>query len=500
MLKAVLVSSVFFNIGLLAGRLSGFARESFLAASFGVGPESDVAVLMLSLPDLLVNILVGGGIAASLIPEFNRSPYHARTLLFQSLVVFSGVFIVFSFFTNWHMPWVLGVFAPGFNDFQEAIAHIPMQLVMWLVPLTVATGVVASYLNAHNRFLASSMGTLVINAVIIAGLLFIYYLGGDLEILALFILLGGLVRFIMQFVAAARVAGLPKLTFVPWVVNRALTIRFLQVAGAGSVLLSYPVVIRAYASYGQAGDVALVSFATKLVELPLAITVTFLSVILFPRMSNAYEKNHEQFLTLCVWGIRMTLFLSLLAVASIYPISNALADLVFGYGKMSTQSVIVIAELTAIGLFFIPFLGISTFIAASFNAKHDTITPLVINVIMLAVLFVVLETLQQPSLDKLVGALVVAYMGVGCLSFLVFSFKQKGLLRQVIDVFYLPLILVACTTVYFVLTWLLPLISHEASAVWSILLAMVVAAFAAIVSGCFVPPVRAVLLTKLIKS
>ena len=499
MLKAILVSSLLFNIGLLAGRLSGFARESFLAASFGIGPETDVAVLMLSLPDLLVNILVGGGIAASLIPEFNRSAVHARTLLFQGLLAFSSVFMVLSLLAGFFMPWVLGVFAPGFTEMQNSLAIGPMQWVMWLVPLTVATGVVAAYLNAHNFFLASSIGTLVINGVIIAGLVFIYLAGGGLPELALFVLLGGLVRLVMQLVAAVRINGWPVLSFTPWLLNKPMWMRFLQVAGAGSVLLSYPVVIRAYASYGEAGDVALVSFATKLVELPLAIAVTFLSVVLFPRLSNAFETDRAQFDVLCVWGIRATLFLSLMALAAIYPVSIALADLVYGYGKMASDDVVVIGQLTAIGLFFMPFLGMATFVAACFNAKHDTITPLLINAVMLVALVFGLESVVQPSPAELVRIMVAAYVGVGCISLLVLFIKQPTLLANVADVLFMPLILATCGVVFVVLTAVLHWMALAQAGIWPILLAALVAGVVVIVASLIIPDVRNLIVKKLFK-
>ena len=455
---------------------------------------------MLSLPDLLVNILVGGGIAASLIPEFNRSAMHARTLLFQSLVAFSSVFLLLSLLAGFFMPWVLGVFAPGFTELQNSLAVGPMQLVMWLVPLTVTTGVVAAYLNAHNFFLASSMGTLVINGVIITGLLFIYLAGGGLAELALFVLLGGLVRLLMQLLAAIRINGWPVLSFSPWLVNKPIWKRFLQVAGAGSVLLSYPVVIRAYASYGEAGDVALVSFATKLVELPLAIAVTFLSVVLFPRLSKAFESDRKQFDVLCVWGIRATLFLSLMALAAIYPVSHALADLVYGYGKMSSGDVVVVGQLTAMGLFFMPFVGMATFVAACFNAKHDTITPLIINGLILVGLLVALESVNQPSLMQLVGIMVGAYMAVGCCSLLLLLVRQPGLFTKVVDGFYLPLILAVCGCTFVVLTWSLQWLKFADTAILSILLAAVVACAVTLVGSVMVPEVRSLVVKKLSKS
>ena len=59
MLKKILLSSLYLNIGLLLGRLTGFVREAFVAANYGVSEKADIVVLMLTVPDLLVAILCG---------------------------------------------------------------------------------------------------------------------------------------------------------------------------------------------------------------------------------------------------------------------------------------------------------------------------------------------------------------------------------------------------------------------------------------------------------
>ena len=58
--------------GILLGRIAGFVRESFIVAHFGASEQADYAVLILTIPDLLINMLVGGAMGAALIPEFKR--------------------------------------------------------------------------------------------------------------------------------------------------------------------------------------------------------------------------------------------------------------------------------------------------------------------------------------------------------------------------------------------------------------------------------------------
>ena len=63
---------------LLASRLLGLLRESVQAAALGAGAAADVAVLMLTLPDLLTGILASGALAYVLLPLWARQTVAAQ--------------------------------------------------------------------------------------------------------------------------------------------------------------------------------------------------------------------------------------------------------------------------------------------------------------------------------------------------------------------------------------------------------------------------------------
>lgn len=494
MIKAILLSSLLFNIGLLLGRFSGFIRESFLAASFGVSAEADIAVMMLSIPDLLVNILVGGGLAAALVPEFTQFPSQARRLWWQSMLIFTGFFMLIAALLHGLMQPLMALLAPGFSNEQLQASLLPMRWVIWLMPLTVLTGVVAAYLQANNRFGAAAMGTLVINSIIVLGLCIIIYFGGSLLTLALFVLLGGFVRWLIQFISAVRISGLPQFDWQPWHINGELFVRFLQVASAGSVLLCFPVVVRAVASYHGDGAVAQVSFALKLIELPLALTVTFLATVLFPRLSKAFQQDQELFGTLVVWGARLTLFLSLLALAVVAPLAPVLTQLVYGYGSMTPAAVQDIAQLLQQGALYIPFMGLATFIAVVFNARKETLVPLVINLVALGVLLAGLLIWKPATLAQLMQALIVAYVFAGVGLLCVFLYRNVSLISKVLDWRYWMLMIGLPISVFQVLEW----VSTQAvSGLFQLLIAAVVAGCTSIFAMLLIPTVRNLLVGKL---
>jgi len=66
---------------LLLGRLTGFGREWLRSARAGASGNSDLAIVLLTLPDLLVILLLGGGLGATLVPVLQQLPAGQRQRL-----------------------------------------------------------------------------------------------------------------------------------------------------------------------------------------------------------------------------------------------------------------------------------------------------------------------------------------------------------------------------------------------------------------------------------
>jgi len=91
---SVLSSFYLVSILLLLGRVSGFFRDWLIAYVAGAGINSDLAVVLITLPDLVVNLVVGGGISASLVPKYQSIGESQSSALYLSLL--KSFFIGFS--------------------------------------------------------------------------------------------------------------------------------------------------------------------------------------------------------------------------------------------------------------------------------------------------------------------------------------------------------------------------------------------------------------------
>ena len=155
-IKAGLIIST----GIFLGRLMGFARDLCLMHVFGVSSNSDIAILALTIPDILVSLLVAGGLSVALIPEFKSLSKKNSFILFSQtsiLIVYIFSFLVFCL--SYNSSVLVGIFAPGLNSEAFLKAQSIIAGVIWLIPLTVLSGVTTAYLQANNKFAMPAMGT-----------------------------------------------------------------------------------------------------------------------------------------------------------------------------------------------------------------------------------------------------------------------------------------------------------------------------------------------------
>ena len=164
-------------------------------------------------------------------------------------------------------------------------------------------------------------------------------------------------------------------------IHKELMKRYFQAMLSGSFLLLLPVLARALASYESSGSVAAFNYSMRLVEFPLAIAVTFLAVVLFPRLSETYINNDELHRKLIKLGMRITLLLAVVATLSLGLLTAEYTELVYGYGNMLDNDLSVIQQLTFIGMLSVPLQGVSVLMTAICNSRKNTLMPMVINAI-----------------------------------------------------------------------------------------------------------------------
>ena len=380
-IKNVFAASGMLSFALILGRISGLFREIKIASTYGLSDKADAAIILISIPDLLVNLLVAGGLSAVLVPTFRSlAPEAAAQLHRRALTVSFGAFGFVALIFYLVPDFILYALAPGFaSDFP--FPHIAIAFVAFSIPITAFSGVTSAYLNANDRFLIAGLGTLVFNVIVITGLMFANDDDGML-ILSLAILVAAAVRWISQLPCVPREAWSIRHERVA---NDDVFVRpFLIGTIATSLILVPPVLVRAAASLLESGNIAAFNYAQKIVELPTGVLLTAISLVALSKLSGYYNDGlHELAKKTVISGIRISLLISCCILCFAYPLMEYIVDLLFNYGKMQERELLKISELTRISILVLPFISITSMLSSMLYSMKRVNAVLYSNIISL---------------------------------------------------------------------------------------------------------------------
>jgi putative peptidoglycan lipid II flippase len=353
-------------LALMAGRLSGLGREIVLAERFGASRDADIVFVLLALPDLLVNLLLSGGLSAALVPRLKMlaAPEGAR-LAWEACAAAMMLTLALAAVIMIWPGGIFAVFAPGIVAEGDRIAGTTAALVAASIPLAALSGIAAAYLAAEERFFVSGLGTLIFNLALISALLL--NRGDGLVVLAVAICTGAAMRL------AAQIAVLPRPFWRPaaqLVIDWRFVTTFLAGIAASALTLAPSALVRAASSLIGTGSVAMFNYAQKLVELPLGILITTIGTVALSRLSGYFGAGDAQGAHRdLVSRLRLALMLASLVAALGIVLARPVVSILFFRGAMTLDQVEQIAQLTRVALLGVPFAAVSSLATASLNAQ-----------------------------------------------------------------------------------------------------------------------------------
>lgn len=336
---------------LLASRVLGLVRESAQAAAFGASGMGDLAVLMLTLPDWLAAVLAGGALAYVLLPLWSHeegSRIEASQRRIARWLVGGGVLLAFALAVA-HGP-VLRWLAPGLP---APLATPAGQAIAWsavALPMALLASLWTTRLQHERDVAGMYSASLVVNGVLVLALLGLAATGRsatrDVTVLGIALL--------------AAMAG--RLAWLRWRQRPVLTASapvglalppatvWLWAAAAAGLPLALPFAARSLASQEAAGALATFNYAWKLVELPLVLAIQLVGTLALGPISQALRGGDAAAARVTLRrGFALAWTLACASVAGLLLASPAVAQLLFGWGRMEPRALADIAGWGRIG-------------------------------------------------------------------------------------------------------------------------------------------------------
>ena len=390
--RATSLSAMFVTLAMLLGRMTGLLRVLGLAMVLGVTHANDLAILVISVPDILNAMLVGGALGVVLIPEMHRrselSEQPAGQLIVQTFFVIAVLTSALAFLLNMGGTWFTELLASGFTPDQIKETGKLISIVLIAFPISAVTAVTSAVLQGHHKPVIPAYGNLFFNLVLIM-VIFLWVTPGHIEILAWAVVAASAFRLLTQLICCYFVTDL-KGAFQSFFrlssLNRQLMVKYFQALTAIGLVVAFPVVSRSFASMYE-GGISLFEYSQKLVELPRGLIGAVISMVIFPRLSQIFAAGDLKTGARMVSQIAgLILLISIPAGIAIYVCAEPVVSLLFQRGQFSALDVANTAKLLQISILSMPALFLSILTMNVFYARHETIIPFKISCVSLVCL------------------------------------------------------------------------------------------------------------------
>jgi peptidoglycan biosynthesis protein MviN/MurJ (putative lipid II flippase) len=357
LLRAGLVSLAL----LLASRVLGLLRESVQAAALGASGLADVAILMLTLPDLLTGILASGALGYVLLPLWARQDLPAQA---AGMARLGGLLLLTGCVAGLTLlvapTAVSEALAPGLDEATRTTAHGALLWSAAAMPLALLAALWTTRLQHLRDFAGLYGANLVVNGVVIAALLWIASHWQDdllapMPLLGLALLLAMGLRLAWLRWRMGRAGGAaPEQTPLAGSVDWPRSSVWLWALASAGLPLTLPLVARSLASAGGEGTLTTFNYAWKLVELPLVLAIQLVATLAFPGIARAFASGpaagtHTARRDALRQAFVLAWVLACAAAAALAGTAPALANLLFGWGRMPPEAVAQIGAWARIG-------------------------------------------------------------------------------------------------------------------------------------------------------
>lgn len=412
------------------GRALGFLRDTLVMNFFGTTYEADIAVLILTTQDLLLNFFLGSAFSIALMPDFvaknnnfGRTAYEYHKKLTPFLIAAITLLIL-------NIDFVVHFLAPGMpSEYQQQLArYLPISFLC--IPFTVYASITGAALNSFGVFALPSFGGAIFNFTVCSFLIFAFTFANvnPFYSIAVGVVFGSILRWLVQF----RSLPLKK----PLLPHQKTKINFkgfrqlyLSALLSSSCIFIIPIIARIFASKQGVGQIAIFSFVSKLIDFPISFFSGIVITILIPRLI----KTKNNWKTIHYSTSLLLLFFSVVLLL-IYFFSDVIVSLLLAFGKVSNENVVEISKQLKNASLMLPSYGVTCFLIAALAttkyAKFYGILCLTLNVI-----FYFLGPFYIEKISDIYTALICIYSTLGLVGFglTIFQFKNCPQRKNVIQ-------------------------------------------------------------------
>lgn len=372
-----------------SSRVLGFVRDMFIAAALGTGPVADAFFVAFRFPNLFRRLFAEGAFNSAFVPLFAKSlegdgEAEARRFAEEALSGLLTALLAVTAVIEIAMPLFMYVLAPGFSS-DPAKFELTVVLTRIAFPYLTFVSLVALYsgvLNARGRFAAAAFAPALLNVVLIATLVAVFWFGeAGSPAAGVWLTWGTTVGGIAQLaclVFAAGHDGMVLRLVWPRLTSRLKRLAALALPGvlAGGITQINIVIGTMIASLAP-GAVSYLYYADRIYQLPLGIVGIAIGIVLLPDLSRHLRAGRDDLVDFTQnRALEFAMALTLPAAIALIVMAHPIIALLYQRGSFdASDTAATSAALVAFAAGLPAFVLVKVF-SPGFFAREDTRTPM----------------------------------------------------------------------------------------------------------------------------
>ncbi|MFA7060078.1 MAG: murein biosynthesis integral membrane protein MurJ [Pedobacter sp.] len=369
----------------MLSRIMGMVRDMVVARLFGAGLASDAFIAAFQIPNMLRRFFAEGALTSAFVPTFSaaitqRGEDDARELANTCFTLLTIIMAAVTLAGVLFSPWIVSLMFPGFRavpgkfELTVLLNRIMFPYIFFISLVALCMGI----LNTLRHFFTPAISTVFLNiSMILAALLLRGFFEVPITALAAGVLIGGVVQLVLQLPVLWK-KGFPirpRFAFGNPDLRRIALLMAPSTFGVGVYYLNITV-SAILASLLPQGSVSFLYYAQRLFEFPQGIFTVSVAQAVLPSMSRqAAEGDMVGMKESLAFGLRLTLFITIPAMAGLMVCAIPIFSLIFMGGEFDYAKAVSSAQALFYYSIGLSFVAMTRVLAPAFYALKDTKTP-----------------------------------------------------------------------------------------------------------------------------
>ena len=396
-------TAVMIMFSVLLSRMLGFFRTALIPARMGgYSSVADAYNAAFQIPDLMYGLLVGGAIAASLIPMLTsyvekKEEKEGWRVVGTYINVMMIIMLVICILGVVFAPQLMQLVARGFKNAPPEKMALAVRLTRILMPISffmMLSGFCNGILNSYSKFVVAAFGPCVYNLATVLSILFLSNsdetTNYGAEKVVLGIVICAFFYFLLQFSFTIKHLKDYKPTLhmahpefhkmVRLAIPTLLTSAFIQI---NFIISKY------YTTFFDEGSLSALEVAGKTWQMPLGIIAQAVGVAILPSLSALYAfKKYSELGEKLNSAIRFVLFLAIPSAVALAIISTPTIQLLFNWGNLDKAGVSLTALMLTFYSLSIVTQSVNTIMNRAYYSTKNSVLPFIAGSIGIVINFI----------------------------------------------------------------------------------------------------------------